>query len=378
MKNILFITTRNPYSGRFSGDVIRSAKIINYLKKNHNIDVAFLGEQNNSKSINTNMIGFKQPNFFLKVFFCLISFIKLNPIQFGIFFSQRLKEFIQDNAHKYDILFFYHIRSSQFFPKNFYGKTILEMGDLYSKNYKLTYKNLSLLNPFFYFYFLESFLVKRFEKKIIKIFDKIILFSKNEVDKIKSQKNKVLHIPESIEKVKKIYKFSKKNYKILFVGNLNYLPNRLACLNFAKKVLPRILKTYPNIEFHIVGDIKKLDKIHLNLYPNVKVFGQKKILNNHVKGSICGLANLEIASGVQGKVLTYMSFGLPALCSKNIVSNFKDNVVSYNSEDELIKKLIDLKENKKKSDLYSRKSILFLKNFQWKSIKLKYQKEIKN
>ena len=33
-KKILFITTRNPYSGRYSGDVIRSAKIINLLKKN--------------------------------------------------------------------------------------------------------------------------------------------------------------------------------------------------------------------------------------------------------------------------------------------------------------------------------------------------------
>ena len=31
MKKILFITTRNPYSGRFSGDVIGSLKIINFL-----------------------------------------------------------------------------------------------------------------------------------------------------------------------------------------------------------------------------------------------------------------------------------------------------------------------------------------------------------
>ena len=53
--------------------------------------MVFLGEQNNSKSINTNMIGFKQPNFFLKIFFCLISLIKLNPIQFGIFFHNNLK-----------------------------------------------------------------------------------------------------------------------------------------------------------------------------------------------------------------------------------------------------------------------------------------------
>jgi len=43
MKKILFITTRNPYSGRLSGDVIGSLKIINFLKKKHQIDVITLG-----------------------------------------------------------------------------------------------------------------------------------------------------------------------------------------------------------------------------------------------------------------------------------------------------------------------------------------------
>ena len=41
------------------------------------------------------------------------------------------------------IIFFHHIRSSQYLPKNFYGKTILEMGDLYSDNYYQTLKNLN-------------------------------------------------------------------------------------------------------------------------------------------------------------------------------------------------------------------------------------------
>ena len=45
MKKILFITTRNPYSGRYSGDVIRSFKIINVLKKRHKIDLVFLGKK---------------------------------------------------------------------------------------------------------------------------------------------------------------------------------------------------------------------------------------------------------------------------------------------------------------------------------------------
>ena len=39
-------------------------------------------------------------------------------------------------------------------------------------------------NPLKYIYFLESFLVKRLEEKIFINFDKIILFSKNEIKKI--------------------------------------------------------------------------------------------------------------------------------------------------------------------------------------------------
>ena len=42
MKKILFISPRNPYSGRYSGDVIRSLKIINLLKKKYHLDVVCL------------------------------------------------------------------------------------------------------------------------------------------------------------------------------------------------------------------------------------------------------------------------------------------------------------------------------------------------
>ena len=45
MKKILFISTRNPYSGRYSGDVIRSFKIINVLKRKYQVDLIYLGEK---------------------------------------------------------------------------------------------------------------------------------------------------------------------------------------------------------------------------------------------------------------------------------------------------------------------------------------------
>ena len=37
-----------------------------------------------------------------------------------------MKNYIQENSNNYDVIFFHHIRSSQFLPKNYYGKTILD------------------------------------------------------------------------------------------------------------------------------------------------------------------------------------------------------------------------------------------------------------
>ena len=84
MKKILFISTRNPYSGRYSGDVIGSKKIINILKKNNVIDVVSLGKKENLE--NKNVYIFKSPNSLIKLFYVIKSFLFLKPIHFGLFF----------------------------------------------------------------------------------------------------------------------------------------------------------------------------------------------------------------------------------------------------------------------------------------------------
>ena len=87
MKKILYVSTRNPFSGRYSGDVIRSLKIINVLKKRFHVDVVYLG--NKPIKQDKNIFFFTHSNIFIKILYCFISVIKIEPIQFGLFFQKK-------------------------------------------------------------------------------------------------------------------------------------------------------------------------------------------------------------------------------------------------------------------------------------------------
>ena len=41
MRKILFVTTRNPFTKRYSGDRLRSSQIIKYLSKKNKLDMVY-------------------------------------------------------------------------------------------------------------------------------------------------------------------------------------------------------------------------------------------------------------------------------------------------------------------------------------------------
>ena len=94
----------------------------------------------------------------------------------------------------------------------------------------------------------------------------------------------------------------------------------------------------------------------------VEILGSQKNISKFIKNTICGIANLEIATGVQGKVLTYMSFGLPVICSNKVAKNFGSNVIKYDKNDELFEKITNLMVNKFKSNKFPRNQLNIQKN----------------
>ena len=370
-KKILFITPRNPFSGRYSGDVIRAKKISQYLKKKFSVTILTLDKyvSSNKRINNVNLISFKEKNILIKTLNILKFLFKLEPMQLGYFYSSEMGEYIKKNYYDFDLIFFQSLRVTQYYCPTDYKKKYLDMGDLYSSNYLQTSKCKNILNPLKYIYLFESILIKKYEMLCFKKFNKIYLFSKKEIKSVNSFKNNIEQINYGVGKIEKIYKFSKNNNKIIFIGNINYLPNRDACKYFAKNIFPKIIDKDPSIQFHIVGDISKIDKFLLEKNKSIVVHGRVNRLNNIIKNSFCGLANLNISTGIQTKILTYMSFGLPCISSKNVIKNFdklnSQIIPNYKNDDELIKLIFRLKNEAKFSKNISKKSLKEIKKFKW-------------
>lgn len=388
MKKILFVTTRNPYSNKHSGDRLRATSIINHLSNKNDIEVVYLDTHKNIKKEFKNKGKIEltpfHNNLLTKIFFIFLSFFKLEPLQNGFFYSSQMKKYINLNQNKYKTIICHLIRSAQYLPKNFKGKKILEMTDVYSYNYSQTLKNISFFNPLYIIYLIEYFFVKKYENKINIKFNKIVIVSKRDLagQGLKKNNKKFVVIPNGCSINQKKYKFKKNNKNILFIGNLKYLPNIQACFYFVKKILPKIKTIYPEINFLIIGEISHKNKIILNSYKNVKALGEKIKLEKYINKSICGIANLNIATGFQNKILTYMSYGLPVISNSLSFSGIRYlkknlHIFSYSSTYQFIQKFKILKNNKNIANKISISAYKIIKKkFSWNKTLSNYLKII--
>jgi glycosyltransferase involved in cell wall biosynthesis len=381
MKKILLVTTRYPYPA-FGGDKNRFIGIAKSLADKNQVDiVCFSNKDHNEKHSNYffNNIKIFKINIFIRILYSFFFLLKMKPMQIGFYYSKKMKEYINNIGSNYNSIVFHGIRSAQYCPKLYKGKSVLEMTDLMSLNFKIISNAMPFYNFFKYIYIIESFLIKKYENYISDYFNKIILISKNDLNLSRNVrfKKKIIIVKSGVIFKEKIFEYNKKNFKIIFIGNIQYYPNKLACHNFSKRVLPILSKKIPNIEFHIIGKINYFDKLILGLNKNIKIHGPIDNINKILKYSICGINNVNIGTGFQTKVLTYMSYGLPVLSVNNYETknNFINNkeILYYNDNDQLIKKILLLKNNKKISENISINSIIAIKKkFDWKKNTIKY------
>ena len=101
--------------------------------------------------------------------------------------------------------------------------------------------------------------------------------------------------------------------RLIFTGQMDYAPNVEGALRAARRIMPLIRQTYPEASLHIVGRKPAPELMAQHEENGCHVWGRVDDIRPWLKAADLALIPLEIARGVQNKVLEAMAMALPVV-----------------------------------------------------------------
>jgi sugar transferase (PEP-CTERM/EpsH1 system associated) len=114
--------------------------------------------------------------------------------------------------------------------------------------------------------------------------------------------------------------FEGKGAAMIFTGAMDYLPNIEAVTWFAREVFPRVRKLLPSAQFLIVGSKPAAEVQALADGSSVIVTGRVESVAAYLAHAQIAVAPLQIARGIQNKVLEAMAMAMPVVVSKGALT----------------------------------------------------------
>jgi sugar transferase (PEP-CTERM/EpsH1 system associated) len=357
------------------GGKLRVFNQIKGLSEKHNvISLSFIGSEKELENIDelkkfckVKTVVLKKYQSYINSFFGLFS---LKPLRVWYLRSRCMREQVKEiiKEHNIGVILIQAIRMAQYLPENFKCRKILDIVDTPSLQIERAVKYeksliWKLLNK------IELPRLKKYEQKIIKNFDRVIVISSSDKN---SLSDKAIIIENGINQ--KIKPVKKTGSNIIFLGNLEYPPNVEAVLWFAEKIFPEIKKP---VKFYIVGKNppKKIRKLAGR---NIIVTGFVKNLEPYFSKCSIAVAPLRTGSGLQNKVLEYMLSRTPVIATKIANEGIKaepdKEILIANNEQEFIEKISLLLKDKNLRDCLSSNAFKFVKKFDWNKLNHRLEK----
>jgi sugar transferase (PEP-CTERM/EpsH1 system associated) len=104
--------------------------------------------------------------------------------------------------------------------------------------------------------------------------------------------------------------------EICFIGRMDYYPNQECMRFFTSEILPIIQRANPRARLTIIGANPSPEVRSMGNFPGVTVTGSVKDVRPYVRRAVVSVAPLNIARGVQNKILESMAMGVPVIASE--------------------------------------------------------------
>lgn len=104
--------------------------------------------------------------------------------------------------------------------------------------------------------------------------------------------------------------------RLIFTGQMDYAPNVVAAIRAIDRIMPLVRAQLPDASLHIVGRNPTSELSSRDGVNGARVWGRVDDIRTWLKGADMALVPLEIARGVQNKVLEAMSMALPVVLTQ--------------------------------------------------------------
>lgn len=174
-------------------------------------------------------------------------------------------------------------------------------------------------------YATEARRVRREERRLTAGADAVAFVSDEEAELFRSvldaHRDRVVTLPNGVDtdtfdpEAYPEAPFQGRGAAFVFTGAMDYLPNIEAVTWFVREVLPGIVAALPNAQFLIVGSKPTAQVRKLADHPAVTVTGRVESVAAYLAHAEVAVAPLQIARGIQNKVLEAMAMAMPMVVS---------------------------------------------------------------
>lgn len=352
MDTVLFLTHRIPYPPN-KGDKIRSFNFLKALSETNKVILgAFIDDDKDWEYVNVlqglcddvHFVGIEKKK---RLIASLFGFIKNTALSIEYYRNNSMYQWVDQAVKKYkpDVIFIFSSTMCQYIPEKIgNAKCIVDFVDMDSEKWHEYAQKKMLLEKLIYRR--ESSYLLTHEKKCATKADLGVFVTKNEADffikKTNYKDQNIVYVENGVDsdyfspEHDYINPFPENVTAYVFTGAMDYWANEHAVQWFANDIFPKISESIKNAVFYIVGSNPTQNVIELAKRKGIVVTGYVDDVRPYLNFACCVIATLQIARGLQNKVLEAMAMKKAVLCTYAAINGIEhDGLLSLMISDDV-------------------------------------------
>ncbi len=364
-QDVLFLSHRMPFPPD-RGDKIRSHHILKKLASFAPVHVATFADDDRDMGEEVELAGLARSYQLVRRIKPLAlagvqALYRGVPVGLTAFYSHEIEAYVARVLAEFPIetIYVFSGQMGQYVPPEFAGRVICDFVDVDSAKYEAYAERESGLHA--WLQRREAKLLRAEEQRLACRGDASLLISPEEAALFRARldpsvrpycdvrvlgngTNSVFFDPAAARSHPELAKLPQP--RLIFTGQMDYAPNVEAARRAALRIMPLVRKVLPEASFHVVGRDPPAELRALDGVDGCRVWGGVDDVRPYLIGADAALIPLEIARGVQNKVLEAMAMALPVILTSAAATGIPAEPGRHfavaDSDEALAQRVIDL------------------------------------